>query len=164
MRRIILIIAMISLVLNAALFGFFYAWICSTMWGLDATDPRIAIKAMQAMNASVRNTVFAPAFFGSPIALAMTALLLAYQRQWSSALSFACGAGCLCCAFLITTTLNVPMNQSLAAVQVPDDLHAARIIWQNYSEPWQFWNQIRTLASGIALLLALIGFRLIKKT
>ncbi|MEP5029486.1 MAG: hypothetical protein ABJR02_02340, partial [Marinomonas sp.] len=67
---------MLSLTLNAAIFGFFYAWVCSTMWGLDAADPRVAISAMQAMNASVRNAVFAPAFFGTPLALAVTAVLL----------------------------------------------------------------------------------------
>ena len=58
-------LALLSLLLSAALFGFFYAWVCSTMWGLDMADPRVAIAAMQAMNASVRNAVFAPAFFGT---------------------------------------------------------------------------------------------------
>ncbi len=38
--------AFLSLILSGAIFGFFYAWICSTMWGLDAADPVIAIKAM----------------------------------------------------------------------------------------------------------------------
>jgi uncharacterized membrane protein len=49
---------------------FFSAWVRSTMWGLHAAPPAIAIQAMQAMNASARNAVFAPAFFGTPIALA----------------------------------------------------------------------------------------------
>ena len=52
--------AVLGVTLAALLTGFFYAWVCSTMWGLDAADPRVAIEAMQAMNASVRNAVFAP--------------------------------------------------------------------------------------------------------
>ena len=44
------------------------------MWGLYAADPQVAIAAMQAMNASVRNAVFAPAFFGMPLVLLVTAL------------------------------------------------------------------------------------------
>ena len=40
-----------SLLFCGAIFGFFYAWVCSTMWGLDSADPRVAIAAMQAMNA-----------------------------------------------------------------------------------------------------------------
>ena len=57
------------------MFGFFYAWICSTMWGLDAADPNVAISAMQAMNASVRNPVFALGYFGTPLLLAAVALV-----------------------------------------------------------------------------------------
>jgi len=43
-------LAFLSLILSAAIFGFFFAWVCSTMWGLDALDPRVAITAMQGMN------------------------------------------------------------------------------------------------------------------
>jgi uncharacterized membrane protein len=65
--------AALGLILNGAIFGFFYAWVCSTMWGLDMADPSVAIAAMQVMNASVRNAVFAPAFFGTPVVLLATA-------------------------------------------------------------------------------------------
>lgn len=53
--------------------------------------------------------------------------------------------------------VNVPMNEALALVTVPQDIDAARTIWQDYSKPWQVWNQIRTIASGLAFLLAVIG-------
>ena len=68
------LLAILSLLFSGAMFGFFFAWVCSTMWGLDAADPNVAIAAMQAMNASVRNWVFAPAFFGTPVLLMFTAL------------------------------------------------------------------------------------------
>lgn len=51
------------------------------MWGLDATDPRVAIRAMQAMNASVRNAVFFPAFFLAPVVLFATALVVTQTGQ-----------------------------------------------------------------------------------
>ena len=35
-----------SVLFAGAIFGFFYAWVCSTMWGLDAADPRVAIAAL----------------------------------------------------------------------------------------------------------------------
>jgi uncharacterized membrane protein len=57
------LISLHSLLLCGAIFGYFYAWICPTPWGLDQIDPNTAITAMQAMNASVRNVVFAPVFF-----------------------------------------------------------------------------------------------------
>lgn len=72
-RNFLLPVAFLVLLATGAIFGFFFAWVCSTMWGLDDADPRVAIEAMQAMNASVRNWVFAPAFFGTPVFLAAAA-------------------------------------------------------------------------------------------
>lgn len=162
MRPLILVTASISLLLSAAIFGFFYAWVCSTMWGLDAADPHVAIAAMQAMNGSVRNIVFAPAFFGTPIALAATALLLLQNRNRQAATAFgAAGAVYFCLAFMVTAAVNIPMNEALASVQVPDATDAAHQIWRDYSQPWQVWNLVRTIASGIALLLALAGLFLL---
>ncbi|MGI9355141.1 MAG: hypothetical protein ACR2PF_08285 [Rhizobiaceae bacterium] len=51
-----------SFIFSAAIFGFFYAWICSTMWGLDNADPRTAIAAIQTKNASLRYAVFSRRF------------------------------------------------------------------------------------------------------
>lgn len=49
------------------------------------------------------------------------------------------------------------MNQALALVEVPGSTEAAAEIWRSYSEPWQFWNQVRTAASGVTVLLTGIG-------
>ncbi|MCY4440783.1 MAG: hypothetical protein OXE53_11320, partial [Deltaproteobacteria bacterium] len=84
-------IAVLSLLFSGAVFGFFYAWVCSTLWGLDITDPNVAIVAMQAMNANVRNWVFAPAFFGTPVVLAATALVAWVSAERRAALLFAAG-------------------------------------------------------------------------
>lgn len=151
-------VILISLLLAAAIFGFFYAWVCSTMWGLDAADPRIAIRAMQAMNASVRNPVFAPAFFGTPFALMLAAILVWRDGFRGAAMAFATGGAVyLCFGMLLTMGINVPMNEALAGITAPDDIDAARAIWAAYSGPWQVWNQIRTLASGAAFLIAIGG-------
>jgi len=151
-------LCLISLLLTAALFGFFYAWICSTMWGLDAADPRVAIAAMQAMNASVRNVVFAPAFFGTPVVLLITTIVLAANAQRRAMPWFA--AATILSALLgvvLTMAVNVPMNEELAQVIVPDDIDAARAIWLAYSPGWQFWNQMRTIATGVAVLFIGVG-------
>ena len=36
-----------SVLFAGAIFGFFYAWVCSTMWGLDQANSSVAIQAMQ---------------------------------------------------------------------------------------------------------------------
>lgn len=45
----VVLLALLSLLFSGAMFGFFFAWVCSTLWGLDAADPNVAIAAMQAM-------------------------------------------------------------------------------------------------------------------
>lgn len=154
MARVLMPMSMLSLVSTGAIFGFFYAWVCSTMWGLDAADPQVAIPAMQAMNASVRNPVFFPAFFLTPVILALTAAIAARQNRSRAAALFLAGAVIYAAgALLVTAIVNVPMNDALAQVSVPTDSAAATEIWLAYSTPWQFWNTFRTLVSGLALLL-----------
>ncbi|MFY2823373.1 DUF1772 domain-containing protein [Ruegeria sp. MALMAid1280] len=154
MARLLLPMSMLSLLSIGAIFGFFYAWVCSTMWGLDATDPRTAIAAMQAMNTSVRNAVFFPAFFLTPIILAATAFIAARQSRNKSAVHFGLAAILyIVGALLVTATVNVPMNEALAEVAVPTDIGSAREIWQDYSASWQVWNLLRTILSGVCLIL-----------
>ncbi|MEM5473452.1 anthrone oxygenase family protein [Hoeflea sp. AS60] len=155
------ILPLASLLLGASIFGFFYAWVCSTMWGLDASDPAIAIQSMQAMNASVRNAVFFPAFFLTPVVLAITSVLLVRSGQGKAGLWFALSAGVYAVGgFGVTALVNVPMNEALALVDVADAGNGAPEIWQSYSERWQTWNQVRTVASGVAVLLT--GYGLLK--
>ena len=147
-------IAFLSLLFCGAIFGFFYAWVCSTMWGLDAADPAVAIAAMQAMNASVRNAVFFPAFFLTPVILIAAAVLARTHQRRASAFGFAAAAVVYFFGGLVATmAVNVPMNEALAVVAIPQDAGEARQIWRDYSGPWQVWNLIRTIASGVALML-----------
>ena len=148
-------LAVLSLLFSGAMFGFFFAWVCSTMWGLDAADPNTAIAAMQAMNASVRNWVFAPAFFGTPVLLIFTALVASRVRERRAAICFAL-AGLLYVlgAMVPTMAANVPMNEALAMVETPLDPAEAQEAWRSYSEPWQVWNTVRAVVAGFVLALA----------
>lgn len=153
--------AYLSLLATGAIFGFFYAWVCSTMWGLDAADPSVAIAAMQAMNASVRNIVFAPTFFGTPIVLLVTAVLAQQSGGRASARAFfAAALAYFLGGLVLTATINVPMNEVLASVRLPLDSNEAEAVWSAYSGRWQAWNMVRTGASGLALLLT--GYGLVR--
>ncbi len=163
--RSVRLAGIVSAVFAAAIFGFFYAWICSTMWGLDEADPRVAIEAMQAMNASVRNAVFFPAFFATPVVIAFSAGLAwragmrTGARLWAAAAVVYLFGG-----LILTMMLNVPMNESLATVSVPPDVESARAIWADYSGEWQIYNVIRTLASGICVVLVVMGLPAVQRS
>lgn len=155
--QVVTLTAILGVLLLGAMFGFFYAWVCSTMWGLDAVDPRVAITAMQAMNASVRNAVFAPAMFGTPVVL-FAAGLLAWRYEGASAVLFISAAVIyLLLGAVLTFVVHVPMNEALAQISVPEDIEQAGEIWRAYSPDWQFWNQTRTVACGVALVVASLG-------
>lgn len=158
-KQILLPLAFLALLAAGAVFGFFFAWVCSTMWGLDSADPRVAIEAMQAMNASVRNPVFALAFFGTPVFLAAAASVAWAARARRSALYI----GLACALYLagglaLTMMANVPLNEALAAVRIPPDAAAARTIWADYSADWQLWNIARTVVCAVVLLLVGAAF------
>lgn len=149
------ILPLTALLLTAAIFGFFYAWVCSTMWGLDTLEPALAIKAMQAMNASVRNAVFFPAFFLTPVALLAAAVALSLKRRTVPAILFGAAALIyLAGGFAVTALVNVPMNQALAAIDISTRATEAADIWRDYSDRWQFWNVVRAIASGLAVVLS----------
>jgi uncharacterized membrane protein len=155
--RAALPLAFVSLLFSGAIFGFFYAWIVSTMWGLDAADPRLAIGAMQAMNASVRNAAFAPVFFATPFILLATAgaaVSIDRATAWVFALA---GVVYLVGGLILTASVNVPMNTALGALAVPESIEQARDIWQAYSPRWQSYNQLRAAFSGVSLLLTGYG-------
>ncbi|SEP77781.1 DUF1772 domain-containing protein [Thalassovita taeanensis] len=150
--------ALLSLLLTGAIFGFFYAWVCSTMWGLDQLPAETAIGAMNAMNTSVRNGVFMPAFFGTSPALALTAVLAWGAKRRDVAALFALATVLYAAgAFVPTATVNVPMNQALMLTDLSQPPEALQAAWRSYSDRWQQWNQIRTAVSGLCLLLVGAG-------
>jgi uncharacterized membrane protein len=51
----------------------------------------------------------------------------------------------------VTMTLNVPLNDALAAVQ-PATPEAATL-WARYLRDWTFWNHVRTVAPLVSAAL-----------
>jgi uncharacterized membrane protein len=143
---------MVTIILMAAIAGFFYAYQVSVIWGLDAVEPKVAIRAMQGINAEVRNFWFAPSFFGSLVApIAMLGVAwLSCQRTDAAilagvALLYATGA------FALTLWWSVPLNVALAQVTIPADTDEAAQVWQRYRDAWMIGNSLRTVTAFVAL-------------
>lgn len=142
--------------------GFFYAYSVSVMPGFAAADPLVSIRAMQAINAVVRNPLFAFSFFGTlGFGLAAAALLLASRRPsgWAALAGAALyGLG----AFAVTFLFSVPLNQDLAALTPAPE--TARAIWTRYALPWTWWNDVRTIASVGALAMLVMAVAIEART
>jgi uncharacterized membrane protein len=157
LRRGLLLLSILSM---AAIAGFFYAYSSSVMRGLSATHPHTAIEAMQAINATVRNWLFAPSFFGA-LALAFDAGVVAAATgavrtaAWTLAGAVVYGG----LAFAVTLLINVPMNTALAAAVVPTGAEGGLRVWSEYAAPWSGWNDVRTAASFLALVCLVQAYR-----
>lgn len=155
------IIGFLALLASGVMAGFFYSYSFSVMWGLDRADPRHAIGAMNGINIAVVNPIFLAFFMGLPV-LAIAAAVLFWQAgQTAPFLLFAAVAlTYLVGTFGVTMAVNVPMNDALAKVAVPQDVSAARDVWTRYSSNWTPWNHLRTAAVTLAFALAGLGLLL----
>jgi uncharacterized membrane protein len=153
MQLIAYVAAAITLLLTGTMAGFFFAYSSSVMLGLDAAGAGHAIPAMQAINLTVRNPVFFVAFFGTPAAALVSAVVfLVARRPMAAALFLIAGLVYFLGALLPTALVNVPMNEALAIAAVPADPRAALKLWSDFSVPWTWWNTLRTVFSTLSLL------------
>ena len=137
--------------------GFFYAYACSVTLGLALLPDEQYVEAMQAINATVRNAVFAFSFFGAVLFL-LLALAVHLPRLRSRRFLLLAIAAVLYIGggFMVTFLVNVPMNEELARVgeAAPAALSRARV---EYEGPWNFWNGVRTLFSSLAFLALIVA-------
>ncbi len=136
--------------------GFFYAYASSVTLGHALLPDEQYIEAMQAINATVRNGVFAFSFFGAVLSL-LLALAVHGPRLRSRRFLLIALAAVLYIGggFMVTFLVNVPMNEELARVGEAAPAALAQIRAE-YEGPWNFWNGVRTVFSSLAFL-ALIG-------
>jgi uncharacterized membrane protein len=136
--------------------GFFYAYACSVTLGLELLPDDQYVEAMQAINATVRNGVFALSFFGAVLflvlALVVHAPRLRSRRFLLMALATVLYVGG---GFMATLLVNVPMNEELALVSDTSPAVLTQVRAE-YEGPWNLWNGVRTVFSSLAFL-ALIG-------
>ena len=150
LRRISIVAAATTAALVA---GFFYAYSASVNRGLGRLDDAGYVAAMQAINATVRNPVFALSFFGALLLLPLAAALHAQRRspraRWLLAATLLYVIG----GFGVTFAFNVPLNEELARLDLasasPAELAAAR---EAYEDAWNAWNAVRTVASTLAVV------------
>ena len=149
---------MLATLTTGIISGFFYAYTSSVTLGNALLPDEQYIEAMQAINATVRNGVFALSFFGAVVSLVL-ALAVHAPRPRSRRFVLVVLAAVLYIGggFMVTFLVNVPMNEELARVSVSELGPAAlERVRGGYEGPWNFWNGVRTVFSSLAFL-ALIG-------
>jgi uncharacterized membrane protein len=156
-RSVVLLLALLATGLIA---GFFYAYTCSVAIGLAEVGDRTYVDAMQSINATVRNALFAPSFFGAALLLALATALHARGRSprtlpLAIATALYLGGG-----LLLTMAANVPLNDELARVPLDAGADVLARAREDYEGPWNRWNAVRTVLSTAAL--ACVGWALLR--
>ncbi len=127
--------------------GVCLAFASFVMRALDRLGPAPAIRAMQAINATILRSSVMGVWFGT-VAVGVLAAVLAEERGLASASAALYAVG----AVLITGGRNVPLNEELDRVD-PGEPGSSEA-WRRYRVSWGRWNALRT----VACTLASVGF------
>jgi uncharacterized membrane protein len=146
---------LVAALATALMAGFFWSFSVVVMDGLRLLTPLEAMRAMQAINAVVRNPLFGLGFFGTPIlcTLVLLSLVLPSGRGVGALVAASGAALYLALAFVVTFAKNIPLNEALAPATSAEQ-------WNAFLVPWVFWNHVRTVGSLIAACLLALGYAL----
>lgn len=116
---------------------------------------------MQAMNGSVRNPVFFVSFFLTPVAWPPRPCSRGWSQAQRSASPGAAAALYTVGGIILTATFNVPWNEALGALTVPTSAGGRDHLGRDYSGKWQVTNLIRTIVSGVCVLITAAGLMML---
>lgn len=130
---------------NGLMAGLFAGFAYSVMPGLGRSSDRTMIEAMQNINKAIVNGWFMMLFMGS-IPLLILAALLAWRGHGRPVLPWIIAALALyLVAFLITSGVNVPLNDQLAKAGEPHHIHDLAAVRSDFEGKWVAWNIVRAI-------------------
>lgn len=143
MNKYLLFSATITTALVA---GLFFCFVTAINPAFSELPDAQYIAAMQAINISIVNPLFAAAFFGPVILIPLVAWKYKSFLVWLAAAFYLIGG------IGITFMVNVPLNDMLARASVLDSS-----VRNTFAGPWNNWHLIRTLAVIASLILLVIA-------
>ncbi|MGW9119729.1 anthrone oxygenase family protein [Streptomyces sp. NPDC055663] len=137
---------LIATTLSAGLMaGLFAAFAYAVMPGLAKSSDHTLVEAMRSINKAILNPVFMLPFMGA-IPLLALAVVLAWRGHGRPVLPWLIAALVLyLVAFLVTSGVNVPLNDQLARAGDPGDAGQLAAIRADFESKWVYWNIVRAL-------------------
>ncbi|OZE95778.1 MULTISPECIES: anthrone oxygenase family protein [Nocardiaceae] len=138
--------------------GVLMAFSVSVMPALATRPAAEAAATMQQINIAIVSPLFLTVFLGAAAA-AVTAAVASVASGGDSRTLVVAGAvvyvvGCVA----MTIAINVPLNDSLAAVDPSSSQGAA--VWADYLTRWTRWNHARTAAAALACAVLTVAARI----
>ncbi|TXR95767.1 DUF1772 domain-containing protein [Streptomyces sp. col6] len=133
--------------------GTFFVFSCAVMPALGRSDDRTFIEVMQNINDVIENPVFFAGFFG---ALVLTAVAAWQHRRSPGPRGWIVAALVVyVVAFLLTSGVNVPLNNALADAGDPAHIADPAAVRDRFEDAWNLWNTVRAVLCTAALALLL---------
>ncbi|MER6977677.1 DUF1772 domain-containing protein [Streptomyces carpinensis] len=131
--------------------GVFFAFDVSIMPGLARTDDRVYAEAMRNFNQVIDDSgLFALIFLGA-LAVTVAVAVLEYRKGRRTVALWAGAAAALyAVALLVTVSVNIPLNNELAAIGDPAKAGDLSVV-DKFKEVWETTNIMRTLLCTAAL-------------
>ncbi|MFF6998531.1 DUF1772 domain-containing protein [Streptomyces sp. NPDC008313] len=128
--------------------GAFYVFACAVMPALARSGDRVFIEVMRNINEVIENPVFFAAFFGALVLTALAAWQArATEYRWWVWVALAAYV----LAFLLTSGVNVPLNNELADAGSPARVADPAAVRERFEDAWVAWNVVRALLCTVAL-------------
>ncbi|MFI6958068.1 DUF1772 domain-containing protein [Nocardia sp. NPDC050408] len=132
--------------------GVFYAYAISVMPALNRTDDRAMIDVMQKINVVIINPWFMLGFLGT-VGFTFLAAALHLGKEHRTILIWLGVALALnVIAFAVTSGLNVPLNDQLAAAGDPGQIGDLAKVRADFESAWVRWNILRAILHTLAFL------------
>lgn len=136
--------------------GAFFVFSVAVMPAFRTLPPAEGARAMRAVNVVILNPIFLGVFIGTAVLSAALAVISILERDAPGSRFWLAGSLLyLVGSFLVTIAFNVPLNNSLALLDL--ETASGRQVWKNYLIAWTYWNHIRTIASAAALVLLVLS-------
>lgn len=150
-------LAHIAVLAYAMVGGVFLAFSDFIMRALSLTGGHGGAEAMQAINREVFRWVFMALFLGlAPVSLLIAGYGAMIVGNGPGMVMMLAGLTYFVGCFGVTVVFNVPMNETLAGMEVSAD--ATLDYWtQTYLPRWSFWNTVRTVACGLSAALLMLS-------
>jgi uncharacterized membrane protein len=119
------------------------------MPGLATTDDRTFVSAFQSIDKAIMNPWFMIGGFMGALIFTLIATFTQFGRP--TFLWIAVALVLYVIVFVITMTVNVPLNDALKAAGLPDDPADLAAVREAFDEAkWRAWNLVRAIASTVA--------------
>jgi uncharacterized membrane protein len=126
--------------------GLFYSFSCAVMPGLAAGSDRTFVEAMQNINVQILNGWFFLSFLGALLFTIAAAALHIGGTGWRVFPWIVAAVVLYLVVFIVTSAINVPLNDALAAAKDTDPT-AAR---HTFESAWIGWNLVRAVVNTLA--------------